>query len=71
MPNFTVVPVESSNLASVGHADNVLRVNFKNGTAYEYDGVPEQVFQDILGADSAGKTFNAKVKGVFPYRKVA
>lgn len=65
--------VESSNIESIGHADEKLYVNFKNGGRYLYKNVPHAIYQEILTAESVGKALIAKVKGqpaLYPFQKV-
>lgn len=65
-------PVTSSQVESIGYdaATKVLAVKFKSGM-YEYDGVPPEVHDGILKAESVGKFLGAHVKGKFQFRKVA
>ncbi len=67
-----MISVSSSNIAAVGYneADQVLRVQFNNGRTYEYDGVPVDVYDALMVADSVGKEFNATVKNQFATREV-
>lgn len=69
--------VESSNIAAVHWSqgkgeEGTLRVEFKNGAHYEYDGVPRDQYHAIADADSAGKAYNAfrKTRGSGTSRKV-
>lgn len=54
--------VKSSNLAAVGMHDGGLVVHFKNGAKWKYQGVPEELFQALLKAESAGKYFLANIR---------
>jgi hypothetical protein len=56
-------PVDSSLLDAVAYDEesSTLRVRFKNGTQYEYSGVPISVYQKLLRATSSGIYFNAHV----------
>lgn len=65
-------PVESSNLDSVGYdpTEMKLRVRFNNGSEYEYDGVPQEVYDGFFDAPSVGSYFNETVKQSFPYTKL-
>ena len=76
MPKFTIVPVDSSNIDSVGHDEetNVLRVWFARGGIYDYENVPHSLFDRLVSADSVGGEFHASIKkqpGLYPYKKVA
>lgn len=62
--------VSSSNVASIGWEDNTLAVGFKNGSVYEYEGVPEDVYQQLNASDSKGKFLASQVKGKYSYKRV-
>lgn len=64
--------VKSSNLKSVGHdpEQSILEVEFKSGAVYQYEEVPEDVYQDMLAAESVGKYFNTQVKGSYSEKRV-
>lgn len=57
-------PVESSNLAAVGYDANsqILQVEFKNGSVYNYFRVPAEKHAALMAADSVGKYLNAEIK---------
>jgi len=65
------IPVDSSNLSDVAYDDTTqtLFIRFKAGNVYEYFDVPESVFQELLGADSKGKYFNANIKNRYRYQR--
>ncbi|RTZ01966.1 KTSC domain-containing protein [Flavobacterium sp. GSP27] len=56
--------VESSNLASIGYdAENeILEVQFKHGGVYQYFDVPENVYEELMNADSHGQYFDRNIK---------
>ena len=64
--------VESSNLRSVGYDEFllVLEIEFKSGAVYRYYGVPSEVHDEIINAESVGKYFNANVKSKYNFLKV-
>lgn len=64
--------VKSSNIAAIGYDEEnqVLGVQFLDGSEYEYDGVPAQEHRSLMAAASHGTYLNAHVKGRYPYRKV-
>ena len=66
------VPVQSSNISSVGYdgSTKTLQVEFRDQTVYEYDGVPEDVYDGLLAASSPGMYFHRAVRGRFPYRRI-
>ena len=65
-------PVESSNLRSVGYDEFllVLEIEFKSGAVYRYYGVPSEVHDELVNAESVGKYFNANVKSKYNFLKV-
>lgn len=66
-----LIPVESSNIRAVGWQQNQLFVEFHNGGQYRYANVGESVFHDMLAADSKGHFLADRIKGKYPYQKVA
>jgi hypothetical protein len=65
-----MIPVDSSNLSSVGYENGTLYISFNNGGTYYYTGVPEFVFEDLLNAPSKGKYFHANIKNSYPYGRL-
>lgn len=65
------IRVESSELASVGYdeASHVLEVEFVAGGTYRYGGVPLEVYDALMAADSLGRYFNAHIRGHYLYAK--
>ena len=72
-------PVSSSNVVSVGwEADpdengqpsltGTLEVEFKNGRVYGYLEVPEQVYENLIGASSVGRFLQQNVIGSYDER---
>jgi hypothetical protein len=51
-----MTPVESSMISSVGYdsAKKVLRAVFHSGAVWEYSGVPEEVYEELLASGSKG-----------------
>lgn len=70
---FNMTPVTSSQIAAVGFNPETkqLRVSFIHGNSlYEYDGVEQETYDDLVNASSVGSYFAQNVKGVFPYRRI-
>jgi KTSC domain len=65
--------VESSTLSTVAYdrAGQVLRLEFRSRTVYCYFGVPPDVYQDLMEADSKGSYFNRNIRARFPYLRLA
>ena len=63
-PELEMVPVASSNIASVGHdGKETLRVQFKNSGAYDYVGITEDQFLALVNSESIGKAYNTLTRG--------
>ena len=62
---------QSSNVAGFGYDDErrVLKVEFKNGSVYDYFDVPDQVFNGMKSASSVGQYLAQQVKGTFRYAR--
>ena len=67
VPLIDTVPVASSSLATVAydHQRAILQVEFHDGTAYLYVGVPLQNYQDLLRAKSKGGYFNRFIRSIY------
>jgi hypothetical protein len=65
-------PVKSTNLAEVGFEKETgtVEVKFVGGEIYRYGGVPEELYQSMLGASSVGSFFAQYIKRAYPARKV-
>ncbi len=63
-------PVESSNIASVGHDGADLHVAFKSGGTHRYQGVPAETFEAMRSAKSVGKFFHAHIRGKHTSEKI-
>lgn len=66
-------PVSSSNLESVGYDPDsaVLEIEFRDGSIYQYSGVPQHVHTALMTAASLGSFLHKHIKGKYPYRKVS
>lgn len=64
-------PVSSSNISAVGFdADNqMVYVQFLNGSTYAYKGVPEHEFENLRTAPSVGSYLNRNYKNIYPYER--
>jgi hypothetical protein len=62
--------VSSSNIEQVGYRRGSLFIRFNSGATYSYDQVPFEIFQHLIDAESAGKTFHKEVRGKYKYHKL-
>ncbi|PRY50338.1 KTSC domain-containing protein [Arcticibacter pallidicorallinus] len=51
-------------------SSRTLTVVFLSGMVYEYQGVPESLYDEMKAVKSKGTFLNKRVKGVYPYRKL-
>lgn len=81
MPNnITMIPVESSQIHSIGHeaASNTLAIRFKNyrgdaSSLYHYDNFTAADFEAFRTAESIGKHFGQHIKPAtekYPFHKI-
>ena len=63
------VTVRSSSLAKVAYDGSraMLQLVFRDGTAYQYAGVPPGTYHELLRADSKGAYFNHHIRSRFPH----
>ncbi len=68
---MTMEPVESSNIAEVGHepATNEMDVKFKSGHTYTLSNVSADQHAAFMASPSKGKHFHATFKGKHQHRK--
>lgn len=59
--------LSSSNLRSCDYdaQTQILSITFHSGRTYRYADVPEDTYQSLLNAPSAGKYFNSAIKDVY------
>lgn len=68
-----MIPVSSTNLFAIGYnlETAALRVQFLNGGIYEYQGVPQELYDGLLAASSKGQFLNEHIKKVgYPFVKI-
>jgi hypothetical protein len=56
---------ESSLIRAIAWRSSHLHVTFRNGSTFEYQGVPKAIFDRFVSASSPGKFFNSQVKGQY------
>jgi len=52
------------------HSKRMLQVEFIEGSTYQYQNVPEPIYEDFLHAQSHGRFFENRIKGQFAYRRI-
>jgi hypothetical protein len=68
---MTMLRVQSRSLSAVGYEERQkrLRVEFNSGKIYNYFGVPEETFRDLMKAESKGRFLNRWIRDSFPYEE--
>jgi hypothetical protein len=66
------IPVESSNLKSVGYDEKtrVLEIEFHHGGIYRYYDVPADTHSALMKAESKGKYFQSHIRNKFRFEKI-
>jgi hypothetical protein len=64
--------IDSSNLVKTEYDTDTKKmvVEFKNGTRYEYDEVPHNVYAEFRLSESQGKYFNTKISKTYKFNKL-
>lgn len=72
MPNAERAELQSSLLkaASYSAVDALLEVELRNGSVYQYSGVPASTYQNLLQAESKGRYFNLHIRNLYPTAKL-
>lgn len=63
---MNMIPVQSSNVASIGYANGIIEVHFHNGYIYQYSGTTESLFNQFLNASSKGQFVHQHLKDRYP-----
>lgn len=63
--------VASSNLRSVGYdqPSGTLEVEFVSGSIYQYYGVPQNMYEQMMSAPSKGQFLNTYIKNQYAYSR--
>jgi hypothetical protein len=64
--------LSSSTISEVGFEanSNTLEILFRDGRVYQYFDVPENIFDALKAASSAGQFFHQNIRGVFRFARV-
>jgi len=61
----------TSNIADINYKGKRLRIDFTDGSGYEYFGVPGNTFSKLINADSQGRFARRHIYTSFLYRNVS
>ena len=72
LPSTNLVALRSSSLAHVAYDRHreILQVEFRDRTVYQYATVPIQTYHDLLQADSKGSYFNRHIRNCYPHEEL-
>jgi KTSC domain len=64
--------VQSSLMTFVKYDDDAgeMDITFTSGKTYRYRGVPPDVYDELLDAESKGEYFNDNIKNIFTFSEV-
>lgn len=64
--------VQSTNVSSLGYdpASGTLEVEFLKGTIYQYFGVPQGIYDQLMEAPSKGQFINTYIKNAYAFSRV-
>lgn len=63
----TPVKLTSSFMASAAYSEPYLYITFTNRQQLTYYQVPQEVFDDLIHAESPGWYYHAKIRNIYPY----
>ena len=65
------VKVRSSNIEAIGYdaATKELEIDFQGGTSYTYSGIPKELHEQFMAAESKGKFFHVNIRSKFAFKK--
>lgn len=69
LPEYTKT-ITSSNIADISYQAQTLRIDFLDGTAYEYFDVPKNTYIKLINADSQGRLARRHIYNSFLYRNI-
>lgn len=67
-----MIQVSSSNILAVGYEveNQIVHVQFLNGSIYIYKGVPQHEFEGLLNAPSVGSYLHRNYKNIYAYERI-
>lgn len=66
---MALTPVNSSNVAAIGHEGTTLTVQFKGGATYDYFDVPTETWEALQKAPSVGAFISGRIVKNHKFRK--
>jgi curved DNA-binding protein CbpA len=69
LPEYTLT-ITSSAIVDFEHKGLTLKVNFADGSVYEYFNVPKNIYLKLINADSQGRFARRHIFSTFLYRNI-
>jgi curved DNA-binding protein CbpA len=63
--------ISTAGIADINYKGKRLRIDFADGSAYEYIGVPENTYSKLVNADSQARFVRRHISTSFLYRQVS
>lgn len=69
---LAMLPVNSSMANAVGYdaSQQILQVEYSNGSVYEYSDIDAQTWESLQATDSIGRFINHNIKGHYPSKRM-
>ena len=67
---MNMIPVSSSDIASIGYDGSTLHIRFHSGGLYAYYNVPASIYNGLMSAGSHGRYFHAHIRGRYGDTKI-
>ncbi|WNV04034.1 KTSC domain-containing protein [Candidatus Methylospira mobilis] len=66
------IDVQSTNIARMAYdeTNRILKIEFQNGSLYDYFDIPDVVFDGIRNSPSKGQYLAQQIKGHYRYARV-
>ena len=64
------IPINSSNLRSVGYDGSTLEIRFHSGGNYQYFDVPNTIYNELMSAALSGEYFHANIENNYRCKKI-
>jgi len=63
-----MIPVSSSAMVAVGYDPQIrrMKITFVQGHTYDFCGVPQRVFEELMRAASKGTYYNEHIRDRYP-----
>jgi len=63
--------ISSSGITDMSYQSKRLRIDFADGSAYEYISVPENTYSKLVNADSQARFLRRHISGSFLFRQIS